>query len=43
MANKIFPKCKVFAVETKGGCSLTMPEDIPKVEAFLRMSRLKAV
>ncbi len=35
MANKIFPKVKVYAVETKGGCSLTKPEDIPKVEAFL--------
>lgn len=36
MANKLFPGVKVYAVETKGGCSLTKPEDIPKVEAFLK-------
>ncbi len=35
MANKIFPKTNVYAVLTSGGCSLTKPEDIPKVEAFL--------
>lgn len=35
MANKIFPETNVYAVETSGGCSLTKPEDIPKVEAFL--------
>ncbi len=35
MANQFLRKGKVYAVVTKGGCSLTKPEDIPKVEAFL--------
>lgn len=35
MVNEFLRKEKVFAVITEGGCSLTKPEDIPKVEAFL--------
>lgn len=35
MANEFLRKKTVYAVITTGGCSLTKPEDIPKVEAFL--------
>ncbi|MDO8564702.1 MAG: sugar phosphate nucleotidyltransferase [bacterium] len=35
MLNPLFKTKKVHAVMTSGGCSLTVPEDIPKVEAFL--------
>ncbi len=35
MVNQFLKKGKVYAVETVGGCSLTKPEDIPNVEAFL--------
>lgn len=35
MANQFLQKEKVYAVKTEGGCSLTKPEDIPVVEAFL--------
>ncbi len=35
MANQYFATEKVYAVLTEGGCSLTKPEDIPKMEAFL--------
>lgn len=36
MANQFLKAHKVYAVITEGGCSLTKPEDIPKVEAFLQ-------
>lgn len=35
MLNRFLKSRKVFSVLTTGGCSLTAPEDIPKVEAFL--------
>lgn len=35
MLNPFLRKEKMYAVETVGGCSLTSPEDIPKMEAFL--------
>lgn len=35
MMNDFLKNEKVYAVLTKGGCSLTTPDDIPKVEAFL--------
>jgi hypothetical protein len=35
MVNRFFGTKKVYAVKTEGGCSLTKPEDIPAVEAFL--------
>ncbi|MEK7170275.1 MAG: sugar phosphate nucleotidyltransferase [Patescibacteria group bacterium] len=35
MANRFLKEHKVYAVITEGGCSLTKPEDIPKVETFL--------
>ncbi len=35
MANQFLRTHKVYMVVTEGGCSLTRPEDIPKVEAFL--------
>lgn len=36
MLNPLFAKEKVHAVVTVGGCSLSTPQDIPKVEAFLK-------
>ncbi|MDO8619922.1 MAG: nucleotidyltransferase family protein [bacterium] len=36
MMGEFLKKEKVYAVVTEGGCSLTVPSDIPKVEAFLK-------
>lgn len=36
MLSPFLQKEKVFALVTEGGCSLTVPDDIPKVEAFLK-------
>ena len=36
MMNQFLKESKVHSVRTEGGCSLTKPEDIPKVEAFIK-------